>query len=50
MIPLLQDDGHRVVAVQNPLRTLAGDIENTRYALERLEGPTVLAGHSYGAP
>lgn len=48
VIPLLEDAGHTVIAVQNPLESLAGDIENTRHALERVEGPTVLAAHSYG--
>jgi pimeloyl-ACP methyl ester carboxylesterase len=46
---ILQRHGHNVVAVQLPLTSLADDVAWTRHVLaERLQGPTVLAGHSYG--
>jgi pimeloyl-ACP methyl ester carboxylesterase len=46
---ILQQHGHNVVAVQLPLTSLAEDVAWTRHVLaERLQGPTVLAGHSYG--
>jgi len=46
---ILQQHGHTVLAVQLPLTSLADDIAWTRHALaERLSGPTVMAGHSYG--
>jgi hypothetical protein len=46
---ILQRHGHTVVAVQLPLTSLPEDVAWTRHVLaERLEGPTVLAGHSYG--
>jgi pimeloyl-ACP methyl ester carboxylesterase len=49
VIPILQRHGHTVVAVQLPLTSLADDVAWTRHVLaERLQGPTVLAGHSYG--
>jgi pimeloyl-ACP methyl ester carboxylesterase len=49
VIPILQRRGHTVVAVQLPLTSLADDVAWTRHVLaERLQGPTVLAGHSYG--
>jgi pimeloyl-ACP methyl ester carboxylesterase len=49
VIPILQRHGHHVVAVQLPLTSLAEDVAWTRHVLaERLHGPTVLAGHSYG--
>ena len=49
VIPILQRHGHTVVAVQLPLTSLPDDIAWTRHVLaERLQGPTVLAGHSYG--
>jgi pimeloyl-ACP methyl ester carboxylesterase len=49
VISILQRHGHRVVAVQLPLTSLADDVAWTRHVLaERLQGPTVLAGHSYG--
>ncbi|MGZ4602058.1 MAG: alpha/beta hydrolase [Kineosporiaceae bacterium] len=49
VIPILQRHGHTVVAVQLPLTSLTDDVAWTRHVLaERLHGPTVLAGHSYG--
>jgi pimeloyl-ACP methyl ester carboxylesterase len=49
VIPILQRRGYNVVAVQLPLTSLAEDVAWTRHVLaERLQGPTVLAGHSYG--
>lgn len=48
VIPLLQDAGHTVVAVQLPLTSLADDAATTRRALGALPGPVVLVGHSYG--
>jgi pimeloyl-ACP methyl ester carboxylesterase len=40
--------GFRVTAVQNPLTSLQDDVAATRRALAAQDGPTVLAGHSYG--
>lgn len=48
VIPQLQAAGHRVVAVQLPLTTLADDIATTRRAIAKLASPTVLVGHAYG--
>jgi pimeloyl-ACP methyl ester carboxylesterase len=49
VIAILQRHCHNVVAVQLPLTSLADDVAWTRHVLaERLQGPTVLAGHSYG--
>jgi len=49
VIAILQRHGHTVVAVQLPLTSLADDVAWTRHVLaERLRGPTVMAGHSYG--
>ena len=49
VIAILQERGYNVVTVQLPLTSLAEDVARTRHVLaERLEGPTVLAGHSYG--
>jgi pimeloyl-ACP methyl ester carboxylesterase len=47
VIPLLQDAGLHVVSVQNPLTSLSDDVAATRRALEPLQGPTVLVGHSH---
>lgn len=40
--------GYRVSIVQNPLTSLADDVDATRRVLSRQDGPTVLVGHSYG--
>ncbi|WP_237358318.1 MULTISPECIES: alpha/beta fold hydrolase [unclassified Rhizobium] len=48
VIPLLQAQGLKVVAVQNPLTSLADDVATTKRALEAQTGPVVLVGHSYG--
>jgi len=48
VIPLLQQAGHSVLAVQLPLNSLSNDIATTRSALASLSGPTILVGHSYG--
>jgi pimeloyl-ACP methyl ester carboxylesterase len=45
---LLAADGYRVAVVQNPTLTLAGDVAATHQVLGDLDGPAVLAGHSYG--
>jgi pimeloyl-ACP methyl ester carboxylesterase len=48
VIPLLQAAGLHVTAVQNPLTSLADSLAETRRALALQDGPTVLAGHSWG--
>jgi pimeloyl-ACP methyl ester carboxylesterase len=40
--------GFRVKVVQNPTISLAGDVAATRAALDEVDGPAVLVGHSYG--
>lgn len=44
----LQADGYKVTAPQFPLTSLADDVARLRQVLARQDGPTVLAGHSYG--
>ena len=48
IIPGLYQAGHRVMAAQNPLTSLADDVANTRQLAEWMGGPTLLVGHSYG--
>ena len=48
IIPRLYEAGHRVMAAQNPLTSLADDVANTQKLAEWMEGPTLLVGHSYG--
>lgn len=48
VIPLLQAEGLKTIAVQNPLSSLAEDVAFTRRAIEEAEGQVVLVGHSWG--
>jgi pimeloyl-ACP methyl ester carboxylesterase len=48
VISVLQHDGYHVVAVENPLQSLEGDIANTRRVVDDQSSPVVLVGHSYG--
>jgi pimeloyl-ACP methyl ester carboxylesterase len=48
VVPLLQAQGYRVVAVHEPLTSLADDVAATRRAIEMQPGDVVLVGHSYG--
>jgi len=47
VIPLLQAQGLNVTSVQNPLTTLDDAVAAARKVLDRQDGPTVLAGHSF---
>ena len=48
VIERLQADGYNVTAPQFPETSLADDVARLRSVLARQEGPTVVAGHSYG--
>lgn len=48
VVERLQHKGFKVVAVANPLRSLSGDADYLRKVLATIDGPIVLAGHSYG--
>jgi pimeloyl-ACP methyl ester carboxylesterase len=48
VISQLRRDGYPVIGVANPLRSLHGDAELLRDVLDGVDGPIVLAGHSYG--
>src|SRR5262245_19477805 len=48
VIPLLRARGFRVTAVQNPLSSLAADVEAARRAIALQDGPVILVGHSWG--
>lgn len=47
VIPLLQSKGYHVIAVQNPLSSLADDVAVTRRAIASMDGPVLLIGHSW---
>ncbi len=44
----LTASGYRVLAPPNPLRSLAGDAAAVRAVVDAIDGPVLLAGHSYG--
>ncbi|WP_432241475.1 alpha/beta fold hydrolase [Herbaspirillum robiniae] len=47
VIERLQKAGLHVTAVQNPLSSLADDVEATKRILALQDGPTILVGHSW---
>ncbi|MGW0095874.1 alpha/beta fold hydrolase [Streptomyces sp. NPDC003328] len=48
VVERLQRAGYPVIAAANPLRGLADDAAYVASVLEGVQGPVVLAGHSYG--
>ncbi|WP_113702131.1 alpha/beta fold hydrolase [Nonomuraea lactucae] len=48
VIRRLHRDGYRVIATANPLRGLDSDAAYLRSVLDTVDGPVILAGHSYG--
>ena len=48
VVELLTDAGVRSVAVELPFTDLAADVAATTAAIDAVEGPAVLVGHSYG--
>jgi pimeloyl-ACP methyl ester carboxylesterase len=48
VIERLQADGYHVTAPQFPLTALADDVARLGQVLEFQDGPTIVAGHSYG--
>jgi pimeloyl-ACP methyl ester carboxylesterase len=45
---VLTSKGYQVTVVQNPLTSLEDDVNATKVALDRQDGPAILAGHSWG--
>jgi pimeloyl-ACP methyl ester carboxylesterase len=48
VIPILEAEGYHVVAVQNPLTSLADDVAATKRAIALQDGPVILVAHSWG--
>ncbi|GAA2908307.1 alpha/beta fold hydrolase [Actinoplanes cyaneus] len=48
VIALLQAAGHHVIAAPNALRSLSSDSAALSALIASIDGPVVLAGHSYG--
>jgi pimeloyl-ACP methyl ester carboxylesterase len=47
-ISALQAKGYPVIAVQNPITSLADDITATKHAIAHAKGNVILVGHSWG--
>jgi pimeloyl-ACP methyl ester carboxylesterase len=45
---VLTKQGYHVTIVQNPLSSLEDDVAATKLVLDAQDGPTILAGHSWG--
>ncbi|MBS1659677.1 MAG: alpha/beta hydrolase [Bacteroidetes bacterium] len=45
---ILSKKGYNVVVTQHDLSSLEGDVATVNRALEKLDGPAILVGHSYG--
>src|ERR1700750_625047 len=45
---ILTKKGYNVTLVENPLTSLAADVDATKQALAKQDGKTVLVGHSWG--
>lgn len=45
---ILKKKGYNVTLVENPLTSLAADVDATKQALAKQDGKTVLVGHSWG--
>jgi pimeloyl-ACP methyl ester carboxylesterase len=48
VIPLLQEMGYNVTAVQNPMTSLADEVAFTKRIIALQNGPLILVGHSWG--
>jgi pimeloyl-ACP methyl ester carboxylesterase len=48
VIESLAEEGHRVIAWANPLRSVAADAAALTDLIRSVDGPMLLAGHSYG--
>jgi pimeloyl-ACP methyl ester carboxylesterase len=44
----LQAKGYHVVAIQNPVTSLADDVATTQRAIDLIKGKVILVGHSWG--
>jgi len=48
VIPRLESAGYPVIAIQNPLTSLADDVATTKRVIDAQTGPVIAVGHSYG--
>src|ERR1700720_4971976 len=45
---ILMNDGYKVSVAQPPETSYADDVKYTKAAIDAMDGPVVLVGHSYG--
>jgi pimeloyl-ACP methyl ester carboxylesterase len=48
VIPILQDAGHKVIAVELPLHSVEDDVATVKRAIDFIGGPVILVAHAYG--
>jgi pimeloyl-ACP methyl ester carboxylesterase len=48
VIPVLQDAGHKVIAVEFPLHSVTDDLATVKRAIDLIGGPVILVPHAYG--
>jgi pimeloyl-ACP methyl ester carboxylesterase len=48
VVDILKHDGYKVSVVQHPETSYADDQKYTKAAIDAMDGPVVLVGHSYG--
>ncbi|MBO0694571.1 MAG: alpha/beta hydrolase, partial [Verrucomicrobia bacterium] len=48
LIPTLQGEGHECIASQHGLNSTAEDVAVAKVTINRVSGPVILVGHSYG--
>ena len=48
VIPILEKAGHKVIAVQLPENSLSDDVATVKRAIDFVNGPSIVVGHSYG--
>jgi pimeloyl-ACP methyl ester carboxylesterase len=48
VVPLLEAKGYHVVAVHEPLTSLADDVATTNRVIDAQSGPVLIVGHSWG--
>ena len=48
LIPTLQAEGHECIASQHGLNSTAEDVAVAKVTINRVSGPVILVGHSYG--
>jgi pimeloyl-ACP methyl ester carboxylesterase len=48
VIPILQDTGHKIIAVELPLHSVEDDLATVKRAIDLIGGPVILVAHAYG--